>query len=371
MEGSVSGLPGLAAMMNFDKILKVAVRGGASDIILKPGAVPRFRFQGEIMNLSDGEPVTPQLMSEWLALIVPPHLKSRLQNLEDLDFAYTSPIGNRFRVNLFRQKQSYAMVMRVINNHIRTMEELQLPKVVQKFADERRGLVLVTGATGSGKSTTLASIIEKINSTRAAHILTIEDPIEFMFVEKRSTINQREIGIDAESFASALRSALRQNPDVILVGELRDQETTETALMAAETGHLVLSTLHTMDATESITRLLSYFPPHQHPSLKIMLSQTLKAIVSQRLVTRADSRGMVPALEILIANELVKETIQKGDDFNLLKDAIRNNRNTYGMQSFDHSLLTLYKDGIITKEEAIEHASNRKDLELAMQGFES
>ena len=357
--------------MNLEKILKVAVRGGASDIILKPGAMPRFRFQGDILDLANGEMVTAEMMVEWLSSTVPPHLKPRLKNLEDLDFAYTSSAGNRFRVNLFRQKQAYAMVLRVINNHIRTMEELQLPAVIQRFADEKRGLVLVTGATGSGKSTTLASIIEKINSTRPAHILTIEDPIEFVFTEKRSTINQREIGIDAESFPSALRSALRQNPDVILVGELRDRETTETALMAAETGHLVLSTLHTMDATESITRLLSYFPPHQHPSLKIMLSQTLKAIVSQRLVQKADGKGMVPALEILIANELVKETIQKGEDFNLLKDAIRNNRNTYGMQSFDHSLLTLFKAGTITRQEAIDHASNRKDLELVMQGFES
>ncbi|RYZ51092.1 MAG: PilT/PilU family type 4a pilus ATPase, partial [Proteobacteria bacterium] len=265
--------------MNLEKILKVAVRGGASDIILKPGALPRFRFQGDIINLADGENVTDALMAEWISAIIPSHLKSKLQNLQDLDFAYTSALGGRFRVNLFRQKQGYAMVMRVINNHIRTMEELQLPKKLHSFAEEKRGLILVTGATGSGKSTTLASVIEKINSTKAAHILTIEDPIEFIFKEKKATINQREIGIDTESFPAALRSALRQNPDVILVGELRDKETTETALMAAETGHLVLSTLHTLDATESITRLMSYFPPHQHTSLRMMLSQTLKAIV--------------------------------------------------------------------------------------------
>lgn len=357
--------------MNLEKILKVAVRGGASDIILKPGVMPRFRFQGEILNLADGEIITPQMMMTWIGTLVPPHMKARLQQLEDLDFAYASSMGNRFRVNLFRQKQSYAMVLRVITNHIRTMEELQLPQVMHSFAEERRGLILVTGATGSGKSTTLASIIEKINSTKALHILTIEDPIEFVFTEKRATINQREIGIDADSFAAALRSALRQNPDVILVGELRDKETTETALMAAETGHLVLSTLHTMDATESITRLLSYFPPHQHPSLKMMLSQTLKAVVSQRLIPRNDNKSLVPALEILIANELVKETIQKGDDYSLLKDAIRNSRTGYGMQSFDQSLLNLCKTGVISTKEALEHASNRKDLELALQGFES
>lgn len=356
--------------MNLEKLLKVAVRGGASDIILKPGALPRFRFQGEIVNLSDGEVVSDQMMSEWIGAIIPAHLKPKLQQLQDLDFAYTSGMGNRFRVNLFRQKQGYALVMRVINNHIRTMEELQLPRVIHGFTEEKRGLILVTGATGSGKSTTLASIIEKINSSKSAHILTIEDPIEFVFKEKRSTINQREIGIDTDSFASALRSALRQNPDVILVGELRDRETTETALMAAETGHLVLSTLHTLDAVESITRLLSYFPPHQHLSLRIMLSQTLRAIVSQRLVGRADNKGMVPAIEILIANELVRETIHLGESFESLKDTIRSGRGNYGMQSFDQSLLALYKAGIITAEVALSNASKRKDLELAMQGFE-
>jgi len=357
--------------MNLEKILKVAVRGGASDIILKPGAPPRFRFQGDIINLADGGDVSDQLMQEWIGQIVPAHLKPKLQHLQDLDFAYTSTTSSRFRVNLFRQKQGYALVMRVINNHIRTMEELQLPKKLHSFADEKRGLILVTGATGSGKSTTLASIIEKINSVKAAHILTIEDPIEFIFKEKKSTINQREIGIDTESFPAALRSALRQNPDVILVGELRDRETTETALMAAETGHLVLSTLHTLDAVESMTRLMSYFPPHQHQSLRMMLSQTLKAVVSQRLVARMDGKGMVPALEILIANEVVKETILTAENFDILKDTIRTGRKTYGMQSFDQSLLELYNAGIISGEEAISHASKKKDLELAMQGFES
>lgn len=357
--------------MNLEKILKVAVRGGASDILLKPGIVPRFRFQGEIIALSDGEQITEAMMAEWIGIMVPAHMKPRLKELTDLDFAYTSGTGGRFRVNLFRQKQNYAMVMRVINNHVRTMEELQLPKIMHTFASEKRGLILVTGATGSGKSTTLASVIEKINTAQSAHILTIEDPIEFIFKERKSTINQREIGIDAHTFEAALRSALRQNPDVILVGELRDKETTETALMAAETGHLVLSTLHTLDAVESITRLMSYFPPHQHLSLRMMLSQTLRAVVSQRLVARIDQKGMVPAIEILIANEVVKETILKSDNFDVLKDTIRNSRNTYGMQSFDQSLLGLYQQGIISAEEALKHASKRKDLELAMQGFES
>lgn len=354
--------------MNLEKILHVAVTGGASDIILKPAAIPRFRFNGELIDLSNGTPVTTQLMDEWIAHIVPTHLRENLKKLVDLDFAYHSQSGYRFRVNLFRQKSSFGMVLRVINNHIRTMEELQLPQIIGKLAEEKRGLILVTGATGSGKSTTLASMIEKINQTRASHIITIEDPIEFMFKEKRSTVNQREIGIDAQTFELALRSALRQNPDVILVGELRDKETTETALMAAETGHLVMSTLHTMDAVESLTRLLTYFPPHQHKSLRIMLSQVLKAVISQRLIPRSDKRGMVAALEIMVMNELIKEEIQMAENFNALHDSIRTGHETYGMQSFDQSLLALFQRGIISEKEAIRQASNPNDIELALRG---
>ena len=339
-------------------------------MILKTGSIPRFRFNGELLNLSDGAPITPQLMQEWIGVLVPQHLKVKLHELVDLDFAYTTSEGHRFRVNLFRQSQKYGLVLRVVNNHIRTMEELQLPTIMQEFPKLHRGLILVTGATGSGKSTTLASVIEKINSTRAAHIITIEDPIEFIFKEKKATINQREIGTDTIDFQSALRSALRQNPDVILVGELRDKETTETALMAAETGHLVLSTLHTMDAVESLTRLLSYFPPHQHDSLRIMLSQTINYIVSQRLIPKNDQKGLVPALEILAANELVREEIRKGDDFSVLKDAIKNSQESYGMQSFDQSLLFLVRKGVITEHTALKYATNRKDLELALRGFD-
>lgn len=355
--------------MNLEKILHVAVTGGASDVILKPGAIPRFRFNGELIDLSNGAPVTEQVMAEWIAHITPLHLRENLKKLVDLDFAYHSSAGYRFRVNLFRQKSAFGMVLRVINNHIRTLEELQLPPIISKLAEEKRGLILVTGATGSGKSTTLAAIIEKINTARSSHIITVEDPIEFMFKEKRSTINQREIGIDAASFESALRSALRQNPDVILVGELRDRETTETALMAAETGHLVMSTLHTMDAVESLTRLMTYFPPHQHKSLRVMLAQVLKAVISQRLIPRSDKRGMVAALEIMVMNELIKEEIQIAENFNALHDAIRDGQDNYGMQSFDQSLLSLFQRGIISEREAIRQASNPKDMELSLRGI--
>ena len=355
--------------MSLERILKVAVRGNASDIILKTGSLPRFRYQSELHTLTDGETITTDLMEQWIQDIVPTHLKEKLRLLVDLDFSYESQQSYRFRVNLFRQRGAFGMVLRVVTNHVRTMEELQLPPIMHNFVKEKRGLILVTGATGSGKTTTLGSIIEKINQSRAAHIVTIEDPIEFIYEEKKATINQREIGIDTESFVGALRSALRQNPDVILVGELRDRETTETALMAAETGHLVLSTLHTQDAPESISRLLSYFPPDAHATLRLMLSQTLHAIVSQRLLTRIDRKGLVPALEILLANELVREQILSGDDLSTLKDAIRSGHETYGMQSFDQSLMALFKAGIISQEEALANASNRKDLVLAMNGI--
>jgi twitching motility protein PilT len=355
--------------VDLEKILKVAVRGGASDILLKTGAVPRFRFNGELVSLSDGQIVTAPVMQQWIDKVLPVHLAKRLAAAGDADFSYQSAGGNRFRVNLFRQRQTYGMVMRVVSTHIKTLEELQLPAMLRELAEERRGLILVTGATGSGKSTTLAAMIQKINLERAAHIITIEDPIEFSFKDERSTVNQREVGIDADSFGSALRGAMRQNPDVILVGELRDQETTETALKAAETGHLVLSTLHTIDAAEAMTRLMGYFPPHQHQSLRQLIANTLKAVVSQRLVPRIDGKGLVAANEILINNATVRQIIQKGDNFSSLHNAIASGGDTYGMQTFDDSLLELYQSGIIGKDEALAESSKRDDLLLKMRGF--
>lgn len=354
--------------MQLEQILKVAVRGGASDILLKVGSLPRFRHNGKLVSLSDGLEIDQLIMQSWVSQIMPKNLGPALEEAGSVDFGYNSQINSRFRVSIFKQRGHLAMVMRVITNTIRSLEELQMPKAVQKSVDYKRGLVLVTGATGSGKSTTLAGIIQKINSTRAVHILTIEDPIEFFYTENLATINQREIGQDTKDFSTALRSSLRQDPDIILVGELRDKETTETALMAAETGHLVFSTLHTKDAVDSLTRLMSYFPPHQHKSIRMQLAHSLKMVLSQRLVPRADGKGRAAAVEILVANSFVREVVLSGDNFSSLTDAIKKGSKSYGMQSFDQSLLSMYHSRIISKDQAISEASSRENMKLLISG---
>ena len=353
--------------MDLDRILKVAVRGGASDVLLKTNGLPRFRFHGDIVQLIDGKEITKEIMALWVQKMLPEHLSERLKERGDVDFAYQSPDGNRFRAHIFRQRQTYSIVLRVINTHIRTIEELQLPRVISKMTDEKRGLILVTGATGSGKSTTLSAMVQRINLERPAHIVTIEDPIESLFVDQQSSIQQREIGVDTDSYSSALQSALRQNPDVILVGELRDQATIETALMAAETGHLVLSTLHTTDASETLTRLMSHFPPHQHQLLRQMIASTLVAVVSQRLVLRIDGKARVAAHEILINNASVRDVIMKNGSFDDLHTIISNGE-SYGMQTFDDSLFALYQSGAISKEQALAQASRRDNMKLKMRG---
>jgi twitching motility protein PilT len=274
-------------------------------------------------------------------------------------------------VNIFQQRGAVGIVLRVIPFGVKTVDELNLPEVVKTISKEHRGLILVTGTTGSGKSTTLAAMIEQINSERTAHIMTIEDPIEFLIRDRRSIVNQREIGVDTYSFANALRGALRQDPDVILVGEMRDFETIETALTAAETGHLVMSTLHTLDATETINRIISVFPPYQQKQVRLQLSTVLKAVVSQRLVPRADGKGRVPALEVLVSTGLVRELIADKDRTKELSDAIAKGHTTYGMQSFDQSLMQLVKEGLVTYEEAMKNVSNPDDFALRFRGIDS
>jgi twitching motility protein PilT len=288
-----------------------------------------------------------------------------------VDLAYGIAGLGRFRVNCFQQRGTVGIVFRVIPFGVKSIEQLVLPKVIESIAMEQRGLVLVTGTTGSGKSTTLAAMIDYINSNRTCHIMTIEDPIEFLIRDRRSIVNQREIGVDTMTFSSALRAALRQDPDVILVGEMRDFETIETAITAAETGHLVMSTLHTLDATETINRIISVFPPYQQKQVRIQLASILKAVISQRLVPRADSKGRVPALEVLVTTARVRECIGDKDRTKEIHDAIAKGYTTYGMQTFDQSLMQHVKSGLVTYEEALKHVSNPDDFALRFRGIAS
>jgi len=354
--------------MELKVILKVATRGGASDIILKTGSVPKFRFNGELVPLSDGQIIGEDTMRHWILSIVPPRLKDKIGTTEDLDFSFQLSDGTRFRANLFHQRQTYGMVLRVIQNRIRSMEELSLPPIFNNFLEEKRGLVLVTGATGSGKSTTLAAMIQKINEKKPYHIITIEDPNEYNFQDAMSAISQREVGIDTSGFGEALRSALRQDPDVILVGELRDSETVKTALKAAETGHLVFSTLHTTDAVESLTRLLSYFEPHEHDTIRMMLASTLRGVISQRLIQTSNGVGRVAAFEVMVSTANIRDLILNETDVDEIKDSLKEGKN-YGMFTFDQYLIELVHDGIITEEIALSQASNKDDMRLLLSGI--
>ena len=357
--------------MHINDLLKSAAEKGASDLHLKVGSYPVIRVDGRLMAMTEH----PRLMQEdTIALafsIMSARQKQKFKENFEIDMAYSVPGLGRFRVNVFQQRGSVGLVLRVIPARIVTIRDLHLPPVIETIANERRGLVLVTGATGSGKSTTLAAMIDHINSTRCEHIITIEDPIEFLHRDKKSLVNQREVEVDTKSFADALRSALRQDPDVILVGEMRDYETIETALLAAETGHLVLSTLHTIDATETVNRIISVFPPHQQKQIRLQLATVLRASISMRLVDRADGKGRVPAVEVMRVTPYIRECIENKDKTKLIRDAIAQGTSQYGMQTFDQSLYQLWKGGLITREEALAKATNKDELRLRMEGIES
>jgi twitching motility protein PilT len=357
--------------MDLNEILKVAIKGGASDIHLKSGLPPMFRVDGALVPLKNAERLVPEDLHRMTVGIMNPVQKERFETARECDLAYGIPGLGRFRVNVFQQRGTVASVFRVIPFGVKSIEQLFLPKVIESVSMEQRGLVLVTGTTGSGKSTTLAAMIDHINSNRTCHIVTIEDPIEFLIRDRRSIVNQREIGVDTQSFASALRAALRQDPDVILVGEMRDFETIETAITAAETGHLVMSTLHTLDATETINRIISVFPPYQQKQVRLQLGAILKAVISQRLVPRADGKGRVPALEVLVSTARVRECIADKDRTKELHDAIARGFTTYGMQTFDQSLMHLVKSGHVTYDEALKNVSNADDFALRFRGIAS
>lgn len=354
--------------MELNDILAVALKGGASDIHLKAGLPPMFRVDGALLPLRDGARLSGEDIKRMMYGIMSTAQRQKFEDDFEIDLAYGVPGLGRFRVNVFMQRSAVGAVFRVIPFRILTIEQLNLPPILEKIAQDERGLILVTGTTGSGKSTTLAALIDYINSTRTSHIITIEDPIEFLIRDKRSIVNQREIGVDTKSFSRALRSALREDPDVILVGEMRDLETIEIAMTAAETGHLVMSTLHTLDATETINRIIAAFPPFQQKQVRLQLAAILKCVVSQRLVPKMDGRGRVAAVEILRSTARVRELIEDKDRTRELHDAIGEGYTTYGMQTFDQSLMLLLTSKLISYEEALRQASNPDDFALRVSG---
>ena len=357
--------------VKIDDLLRFAASHHASDLHLKAGSFPYMRVGGELRPLVDVQPLTQEDTLDMAFSMMSNRQKQRFKEVSEVDIGYGVAGVGRFRANIFQQRGTVGIVLRVIPDSTRTTSSLGLPPVVDRVSDEQRGLILVTGATGSGKSTTLAAMIERINATRSGHIVTIEDPIEFLHRDKRSFVTQREVDVDTRSFAEALRGALRQDPDVILVGEMRDLETIETALTAAETGHLVLSTLHTLDATETITRVVSSFPSHQQKSVRLQLAGILKAVISMRLVRAAKGRGRVPAVEIMVSTGLIRDYIINEEKTYLIREAIAAGTSQYGMQTFDQSLFHLYQSGLIALEEALRNASNADEFRMRAAGIQS
>jgi len=355
--------------MDLNQILLEALSQEASDVHIKVGVPPIFRVNGVLrpwnkvkpFDLNDVSKMAFGLMNDWQ--------KERFIKNREVDMGYEVYGLGRFRVNVFQQRGKMRIALRIVPYQIKSLKELHLPPVLSSISLEQRGLILVTGTTGSGKSTTLASMIDIINNERNCHIITIEDPIEFIHEDKKSIIDQWEIGSDTSTFSGALRVALRQDPDVILVGEMRDFETIETALTAAETGHLVMSTLHTLNATETVTRIISVFPPYHQKQVRLQLAGVLKGVISQRLVPRADEMGRVPAVEVLVSTARVRECIVEKDKTNEIPDAIVKGVTSYGMQSFDQSLMFLLKEGLITFDEALKHCTNPDDFALRVKGI--
>jgi twitching motility protein PilT len=352
---------------NFKAILQQMVQSNASDLHLKVGRPPTLRVHGELSPLPLPA-LRPEDLSTLAKEIMSPKQVKEFTEYREADFATGVPGIGRFRVNAYQQRGTIAFAIRTIPHQARSIQDLHLPQIVEEIAMMPRGLVLVTGVTGSGKSTTLASIIQLINERRYANVITIEDPIEFLHRDLKCHINQREVGTDTGSFAQALRRVLRQDPDVVQIGEIRDLDTLDTALKAADTGHLVFSTLHTTDATQTINRILSFFPPHQQSEVRYALSSALAAVISMRLVPRSDRPGRVPACEVLINTAAVREQIRDLNKTLNIPDLIREGTVQYGMQSFDQSLMAWYTQGVISYDSALFHASNPSEFALRVQG---
>jgi twitching motility protein PilT len=356
-----------ASGFNFKAVLQQLVQLGASDLHLKVGRPPTLRLHGELMAL-DMAALRPEDLKTLAEQLMTPRQVKEFTDNKESDFAIGVPGIGRFRCNVYQQRGSLCYAMRAIPYQARTLEELNLPKVLKEIALKPRGLVLVTGITGSGKSTALAAMIQHLNEHRHANVITIEDPIEFLHRDINCHINQREVGTDTATFAQALRRVLRQDPDVILIGEIRDLETLDTALKAADTGHLVFSTLHTTDATQTINRVLSFYPPHQQAEVRFSLASALQAVVSMRLVPRVDKPGRIPACEVLINTQTVRDQIRDMDKTLNIPDLIREGTVQYGMQSFDQSLMAWYSRGIISYESAVFYATSPSEFALRVQG---
>ncbi len=355
--------------MELNEILLEALTQGASDVHIKIGQPAIIRIDGSLKPLQGAKPYNYNEVNQMALGIMNEWQKERFLREKEVDMGYEIHGLGRFRVNIFQQRGKIRIALRIVPYQIKNIRELNLPEVLEKVAMENRGLIMVTGTTGSGKSTTLASMIDIINSRRTCHIITVEDPIEFVHDDRKSIVDQREVGSDTGTFANALRSALRQDPDVILVGEMRDFETIETALTAAETGHLVMSTLHTIDAKETVTRVISTFPPYHQRQVRMQLAGVIKGVISQRLVPKADGVGRVPAVEILVSTARVRECIIEKEKTAELQDAIAKGYTTYGMQTFDQSLMALLKERLISYDEALRQSTNPDDFALRVKGI--
>jgi twitching motility protein PilT len=355
---------------NLKSLLDEMIGRRASDLHIRVGFPPVLRVDGELFDLSV-EPVTVDDMDAFCDEMMSGHQKDEFDRNKEIDFAFGIKGLGRFRTSVFRQRGTSAIAIRAIPEALLPFDELMLPEIMKDLALKPRGLILITGVTGSGKTTTLASMIQHINDNLKRHIITIEDPIEFLHADQRSMISQREVGEDTQSYSTALRHVLRQDPDVILLGEIRDRESMEIALQASDTGHLVFSTLHTADTTQSIGRIISFFPPHQHQEIRLLVASTLQAIISMRLLPRLDEKGRVPACEVLINPEAVKDCIIDPLKTYSIPNLIREGFAKYGMQSFDQSLMRLYRSGFISYEEALYNSTNPTEFSLRVKGIKA
>jgi twitching motility protein PilT len=352
-------------MFDIDSALRTLIERDGSDLHVKAGVPPTARLQGELAPLEGYQPLMPEDTEQAFRGMAEGRSVTEFEECGEADFSYSIKGLSRFRVNAFKQRGSISIVCRAIPFDIRSVDELGLPPVVTKLAEEQRGIILVTGTTGSGKSTTLAAMIDHINRNRTDHIVTLEDPIEYLHPDKNSIVNQREVGSDTESFARAMRRVLRQDPDVILIGEMRDEETVRTALSAAETGHLVLSTVHTLDATETVNRIVDFFEPHQQHQARVMLAATLKGAIAQRLVPDVTGDGRVPASEILVVTGRVQDLIMNPEETGKITEVIAEGE-YYGMRTFDQSLLQYVMEGKISEHTAMDYASSPHDFKLML-----